>query len=252
MGENTTICIAAIVDDQYIAVVADRKFSYGFISSDYANKLKPVGKKKSWCVMYAAENVGPIPDILARVNTQLGDEEFTPERIADVFCKSYSFELQRHIERSILSRYKLTFPDFLASKKQLDNRTYAKIQGQIEAADLRIAFLIRGFDSDRQPQLFSIGNPGVSYSRNEEGFAVIGIGYDAATTMLCRGYHIHLSLGESVYRLLEAKFVAEDASDISKKTQLLVFGYEPKKEFLGGWLLDQKKIDTVRQEWKAP
>ena len=190
------------------------------------------------------------PRYFGACHTQLGDEEFTPERIADVFCKSYSFELQRHIERSILSRYKLTFPDFLASKKQLDNRTYAKIQGQIEAADLRIAFLIGGFDSDRQPHLFSIGNPGVSYSRNEEGFAVIGIGYDAATTMLCRGYHTHLSLGESVYRLLEAKFVAEDASDISKKTQLLVFGYEPKKEFLGGWLLDQKKIDTVRQEWK--
>ena len=69
-----TICIAAIVDG-WVGFVTDHRFSYQFVSSDEALKFKPVGDEKSWCAMFAADDVCYAAPILSRVHKQLGSGE---------------------------------------------------------------------------------------------------------------------------------------------------------------------------------
>jgi hypothetical protein len=154
--------------------------------------------------------------------------------------------LERRIQGKILSRYGIDRERLFAEgRKALGRRIFTRLTAQIEAMSLETEFLVAGFEPSGRERLFCVGDPGETEHLEHVGVHAIGAGASVALGMLCNTYKPTLAMPELVYRLCEAKFLAENAPGVGKKTIVSVLQRDPKKI----WWMTSSRSETVRRLW---
>jgi hypothetical protein len=244
-----TICIAATsLRDRCIVAISDRMLSYSDIvpaTEDATDKVLFVSA--DWRAMIAGEDINQAQPIIDRVRASLPKEigEVSLDAMKRAFRDAYQAELQQQITDRFLGRYGLTLPSFLQNGFQsFGPQEFAKLHESIRCFDLGVQFIVFGL-SQGLSHIFAIDGPGAARECSEEGFAIIGSGFNMALSVLSARSIKQLSLEQLVYRLCEAKFTSETAGGVGRKTMLLVLSANG---FVS--LLDPACIENLRIEWE--
>jgi hypothetical protein len=257
-----TVCIAAICDNgNSIAVAMDRMLSTSFTSGDIAKKGMFI--HKSWMAMYAANDLGRVGPTMeyAYSRIQRGKEEenetLSGDRISSWFaekalCEAFQYELNMESTRRVLAPYGLTRTEFLHRGLSMFGPVgFSDLRREIESVRLDMEFLLIGFAENGEARIFHVCHsqtgPGLtSSSLTLAGFWAIESGAPNAIGSLM--LHEHTAdtphpLG--VYRVCEAKFLAERAAGVGEKTMVAVFRKDGKIGYVPNSL-----IQHVRSQWK--
>jgi hypothetical protein len=129
--------------------------------------------------------------------------------------------------------------------KQLGPEAFARILYDIQQQQIDIEFLVAGFEKD-EPYIFTVKSPGKIDHYQEIGFWAIGSGQTAALgSLFNQKFQVRFLEEEgAIYRVLEAKFNAENAVGVGPRTVLFIIRPDgtriiPKTE----------DVESVRSAW---
>lgn len=200
-----------------------------------------------WQAMIAGDDINQAQPIINRVRASLPKEigDVSLDAMRKAFRDAYQAELQQQITDKFLGRYGLTLKTFLENGfHSFGTQEFAKLNDSIRSFDLGVAFIVFGL-SEGFSHIFTVDSPGVIRECAEEGFAVIGSGFNMALSVLSSRSIKQLSLEQLIFRLCEAKFTSETATGVGRKTMLLVLSANG---FVS--LLDPACIENLRVEWE--
>ena len=112
-------------------------------------------------------------------------------------------------------------------------------------ADLGVEFIVYGYENAVTPQLFEVNGKAEVIDRMAMRYAVVGSGYWMASASLKRK-PLAIDFNSMVYRLLEAKFSAETASGVGKRTTVKF-----KRRDQHDWAMWPGQIEEIRGIWEA-
>jgi hypothetical protein len=195
----------------------------GYVSGDGSvRKIDPI--LYDWSMMFAADDISPAVPITKTI-TEGPYVEPTMTNAVNVVREAYQNQRTRQIEDEILQPIGLSMDAFLRNgKNQLSERAYERVYGRIESYDLGIEFVIQGFDAiDKEPHIFTVGNPGKCNFYDKVGFWAIGSGqHQAIASLFATQYSRFNELDKCVAKVLVAKFMAESSVGVGKDTFLII------------------------------
>lgn len=193
--------------------------------------------------MFAGDVDCMVP-LLRRVRRNFPKTE-TPsvDEVSEAVTKAYGEELVKVKEERHLRPNKLDWEKFQRNDPPLfTDHVYEQIKSQLD--ETRISsdpnqapvLLVAGFDSSGPGHIFSVDHPGTEFGHDLIGFHAIGTGFYYALTML----HSHSRnttsnfdpLNIVLYRVAEAKFMAENDSQVGKSTTLIKWEIDDKPYFI--------------------
>jgi hypothetical protein len=193
--------------------------------------------------MYAGD-VDCMASLLRRVQQDFPKvENPSVEEVSEAVARAYSTELVRVKEERHLRPNGLTWERFQGNSPPLfTDRIYEQMKSQLDETRLSTdpnqapVLLIAGFDNNGPGHIFSVDHPGTHFSHDLVGFSAIGSGSYYALTML----HFHSMNTTScfdpanvvLYRVAEAKFMAENDSQVGKSTTLIKWEINQKPNFV--------------------
>ncbi len=229
--------------------------SSGWTSAD-SMSLKRLQVSRRWQAMFSAGDIAPIMPLIRRVRRYLeyGSEENKAETlnaISTAFVHAYQQEREAIINNTILGKVKLNLDTFLQQGyAMLGPEIHGATYREIGSVKVDVEFLVYGFDEKNTAHLFIVRDPGEVRSLDIEGFGTIGSGWLLAyASLLSRPLPLHRK-GEMIYRLCEAKFLAEKAQGVGRETTVSCVD-NPKAPDAPAVerYLDILTIERVREEW---
>jgi hypothetical protein len=212
-----TLCAAGISYDEKpsIVLICDKKVS--FFGGHFAGEniaLKVTTIHESWSVMFAGENSPLVPLVDAIKSSAWRSSQNTLRKFARLCSALYRGERKKIIETDILSKYDISSYGEYRALLKTDSSLYDAITKDIETMEEQWNLLFFGYDKNGQPHVFVITEYGKIQFCDIEGFAAIGSGaWAAVMTLALLRYNQRKGLGDCVYRLLAAKFTAEQTAD---------------------------------------
>jgi 20S proteasome alpha/beta subunit len=166
--------------------------------------------------------------------------------VRDSATAAYENEFHDRFVREHLVRFRYKdVEDFRRNGfQELGSDLYGQYAHELARFDLGLELLIYGFDSGGGEHLYEIVNPGKAISHYLRGYAAIGSGSLMALAALNRKPLVP-KLPETLYRLLDAKFSAETARDVGKKTHVITLASSGKYS-----AMSEKEIQAVRAIWE--
>lgn len=231
-GSGMTVCIAALANNRRSLVLAtDEQVSAGYAASSRAIKLRWF--HPNWAIMYAGD-MGAMVSLLRRVKRSFPKTETPPvDEVSNVIVKAYQDELVKVKEQRYLKPSKLDWDTFHRNDPRLfTDAIYERMKSQLDETTISQdpnqapTLLIAGFDADGPGHIFSVDHPGVECGHNLVGFHAIGTGFYYALTMLHSHsrYISHFDPSNLVlYRVAEAKFMAESDPQVGPSTTLIIW-----------------------------
>lgn len=253
LGLSVTICLAGLCwSDNCIVAVSDRRLSYDdYVEATDDGALKAFQLTLGWGLLFAADDISPIPEIVRDIRARLRPlkDTLTAAIVQDVVCQAYQNAVHTRIVSLYLAKFGIKSVDEFRQTglKDFGPEIFGQLVEKIEGFGLGVTLLIYGFDDPPEAggHLFEVRNPGIAISHNMEGFGAIGSGSLLAQGQLTiRGANGLATVKEAIYRLLEAKFSAESASGVGKATTVMVFGVNGKMR-----QLPPGEIDKLRSVW---
>ena len=122
---------------------------------------------------------------------------------------------------------------------------FAELCLELGRFDLGTSFLLFGHDHQKHGKLFQIESPGRVFDQNAIKFSVIGSGHDMAMASLRWPPPLNFLLEDTIYRLLEAKFSAETATGVGKRTTVVLRNNDGRVA-----LLPHAEIEEIRRIWR--
>jgi hypothetical protein len=243
-----TVCIAAAsIQDDVVVAASDRRLAFHYFSSDDGiRKATPIAKR--WRAMFAGNDISSVPPIVASVRNRPQSDFATCEEVARWFADSYqSYRLRTALDR-IVSLPGMDIEQFLRTGPELYGRDFPKLRKKIDQFDLEVEFLVYGFDLSPKPWMFIIKNPGTVEHYTDIGRWAIGTGAHTAYTSLGSIGSVDgltgLRTADLIYRVCEAKFLAESASDVGRTTNISVLSRDGTERFV---LNDT--LSKIRNAW---
>jgi len=251
-----TVCIAAYVRAgdtgtlNSIVLASDQKVSLHQFSGDNLT-IKMEQVITGWQCLMAGSDVTIASAITNRVLTKLVEKADSLEitDLISAFKEAYQEQLQTRATDLHLSRLKLTMEEFRTKgRRQLGSDVFDMLCDKIARVSFDLEFLVAGFDRYGEGHIFVISNPGVEDIYDRPGFWAIGSGRMSALSMLFyRGQRVITSLEQTVYHVCEAKFMAESATDVGKRTFLYIVS-PPQKNKIVKW--DPSIDGSIRSAWE--
>jgi hypothetical protein len=254
-GCKVSICIAALCEKRKVVVVAsDMLATLGSTASDVSVMKNDVLFPR-WVVLTAGDDTEHIDPILNRAKQLLRRklERKTPQEVASKLTQAYQERLQEEIAAKVLSRYRFTPNTFRdTGKKRLTASVYNALAARIAAIKLRLHFLVAGFDHGGIGHVLGLMGEECPVSYDKLGYWAIGEGAPMALASL--GFFNHepklsgtLSVGDCVYQVLAAKFMAEATKTVGRQSFFAVYGpNDGQVRFIS--LADQQR---VREAWET-
>ncbi len=219
-----TLCIAAACqyrNQPRIATCTDWKASSSLGSAETADKLRWL-KAPNWIALTA----GDAAKAEALVRTYRGglkDREITEANAHGFFSTIAIGHLMWLKNCYVRQKHGVSWKHFLEKgKKQFPESVLLNTHMQVEAIDLGASLIVAGFikhGTTMKPLICKVSRSGaVSIS---DHFEAIGEGlYVASPPLLQRQYDSNVSLIDAVYRLFEAKTLAEIVPSVGKDTSI--------------------------------
>jgi hypothetical protein len=113
----------------------------------------------------------------------------------------------------------MSLADFISQgRASFGDASFEAIKYALEAIDIGVEFLVTGFEGRGNGSIFSIDDRCIPKFHQKLGFYAIGSGNIGAMGSLYNSMPRLCSIEETIYRLCEAKFIAESAPGVGKTT----------------------------------
>jgi len=223
-GCNMTIGIVGICDYwQSLIFASDQMISAQDFSGD-SIAIKIGSIHPHWGMLYSADDIGCISDIYSDVRSNLDRGTVqTLQQVMQTVIGEYRRELTAK-KNAFLSRFDLDLASFKREGRSIfGDAIFSDYCGQLERMSLGCDFLVGGFDDQKLPHVFVVGNPGEKNSYDSIGFWAIGTGANSAlSNLFFHSFRVSLTLPRAVYHICESKFMAESAMGVGKATSVVV------------------------------
>lgn len=249
-----TIGIAAKAPDHScIVTVSDRAISF----DDEVPRLDSAVMKDwmigpTWGILFAANDICftmPIINRVGHILIERGRKYGLPD-VKRAVCDAYAEVRRHHIWRQHLSKFGIESLDELKAlgPSRLGSKLFWSLARRVDGERLEeTTFLVYGYDPDNKmtAHLFEVLNPGVAFDFDQHPYRAIGSGAQIAIASLNMRPISHLTPAQLIYRVLEAKFTAENSSHVGTATTVFIANRnEPTT------LLSTRTIELIRDMWK--
>ena len=251
-GSKVTIGIAARTNnDDCIVTVSDRRISFDDVvpSLDSAfNKNWFIGH--NWGTLCAANDTCfalPIIDLANDLLKARGGSEGV-EDVKAAMCDAYAEIRQEYVTRQFLGKYGIKSIDQFRKEgaSNLGRKLFWSLSRKLENERLEeTIFLVYGYGKNLTAHLFEVKNPGTAFMLDHLRYSAIGSGTAIAMASLNLRPTEHLQPAQLAYRVLEAKFAAENSSAVGKSTSVLFANRGQATTFL-----TFRSIQRIRELWE--
>lgn len=253
---------------QHLYAVCDRLLS-SETSSFHSPFAKIVAVFDSWLLGYCGDPgvfMSMVRELKASgVEETAENSDAVPHKLRDIYQK---FRKQ-NVEEKILSRYRLSLQEFLDTGfARFGERKFGEICKQIEGCNLGIEFLLAGWSPQAlwDPRILTINDPGVITDHTLECAWAVGVGADIAQGHLDACFHsMENNFKEGLYRITEAKIMAEAARGVGPDTTLIWLDHRgisngkempdaTLRDFRLAWEMHRQKVpeEILQRLWPWP
>jgi len=246
-GIGMTVCVVGMEHlGGLIIAASDMMVSTGDMATDWAAiKFASVGKR--WHAMFAGGDLSPVTSILGKATEALAGKPENLEDVVNAMTSAYASARNRKAEQLYLTPLGLTLDSFRKERRLLGPTAFANLINAVQGEVLDLMFLVYGFDEKKLPHIFGVRSPGYETIYDQVGFWAIGCGETAALGSLFNAGHNMFEDGPStLYRMCEAKFVAESVPAVGEQTIVQVVRSDGSSEGLG-----PGDIEPMKDIWKA-
>jgi hypothetical protein len=246
-----TVCIGAKDHGENIIMVSDHKvnvYDGQFTADETALKCKPLAP--TWDVMYAGNDITLVPPIVRDAYEQLvstygSERAYSRTEVSDAVVAAYQKALMKRAAQIHLAVYGMDVPTFLRDGVACFGEPDAALMRQrLESVIVDCDFLVCGHDADERAHVFSVERGLAKFL--DIGYWAIGSGAQLALSSLAGRRHAYIKgTAVALFHICEAKFVAENASDVGRATFAVM-------RHKGGStkLLTEAQIESIRAEWE--
>ena len=243
-GFGMTVCIAAYCHtSQNLILAADAMVTTVEMSADAAAvKILPVGLH--WMTMYAGNDISSVTPILRRMDSSAAN---SLDAVTRGFQEAFAAELRLHA-REVLAPLDYTLEQFKADGlQQLGSDAFSRLLYEVQQQVIDVEFLVAGFEKG-DPFIFTVNNPGKIKHYSELGFWAIGSGQTAGIgSLFNQTFQIRfLPEEQAIYRVLEAKFNAENAAGVGRRTILVIVSPDGSRT-----AVKNEDIEELRPIWES-
>jgi len=220
-----TICIAALCDKNFKAIVAsDRMITVMPLSQEFEHGTSKIQTIAKTCAAVTAGSALLPSELCKAVEepiSKLGKPHIS--QIVDEIKKQYVELRKKRIEEEVLKPRGLTIETFYKNIGKLPPQIAIPLDNKIESYDeFRLDVLIGGVD-DSGGHIYQVSNPGISECFDILGYSAIGSGEPhAISSFIANDYTGLVSLNEGVYMVYEAKKRSEKAPGVGPSTDMCV------------------------------
>lgn len=246
-GVGMTVCIVShCYGSNSFVAVTDSMLSMSDMSADKL-AIKSFAVGGSWMCMFSANDMSPVVAISNSVRGQVAKVASLEEVVA-AFQQAFRKELVAKAESSILAPFNMTMTEFRQSGlASFGSEIFSRMFYQIEQLSLDATFLVYGFEG-KKPHIFTIQNKGEVSHFDQPGFWAIGSGQTTALSSLfsLNGESVCTRVQETIlYLLCKAKFSAETAPGVGRKTTAVVLENNTKR-----FLMFNDNLQGLRKIWE--
>jgi hypothetical protein len=201
-----------------------------------------------WQLVFAAADVSLFKEVAAHlVATVKMEKDRSPRTVSGIAEKVYSTTLRTEFAARHLSQlgYKDVDDFRRTGLQELGKDTYDDLVKQLYKFDLGVELIIFGYNEFKNPSLFVVENPGRAVDLGWQGYAAVGSGFSLAMASL-RHKPMPDNLEHVIYRVLEAKFTSETASNVGKATLLRIINKDGVVREL-----QEDEIQKIRTAWEG-
>lgn len=250
MGRRVTVCIAAIAldgrrpSDARLVTISDTMLE-GDLSSD-ESAVKTEMFHEDWASFVAGDVTTLVP-IIDEAKACFTGQPNTLKNARDSFKSAWKKHVVQIAEDRVLGRFGLSMEEYLKTGKlRFTEEVFNSLATEIRQVDLGADFLVYGFDGEKRPHVFHVARDGTDAVYDKPGFAAIGSGANAAHTVLWYlGQNIDRTEAETIYNVCAAKYMAERASGVGRKTFLFV-----KTQGRGFFVTKTGMEERIREAWE--
>jgi hypothetical protein len=170
------------------------------------------------------------------------------ESLVSAFGEAIRGELDSQNELTLLRPYGLTLATYRNEGHLLGDSVYNQIIYELGQRKLGLQFLCAGFDSDNAvpAQIFSIDGRGVESNFSLNGFWAIGSGQtNALGYLFSSGYRFVDGLDAALFHVCNAKFYAESALGVGKRTCVHIIRPQHQSQ-----MLMTRALEPLRKLWE--
>jgi hypothetical protein len=251
MGLEMTIAIVALTaPHEHFICVSDQMISFDDVTqADEAGLIKTVSMSLNWSAAFSANKIENILPLLNRVRSKINEpnQPLDIEDLKEYFTASVTEMIQEDFFRTHIARYGYKNLEHFRRDGRADlGDSFAGLYQKLNEYDLGAEFIVYGYSGGfRIPSLFEVSGKGQIIDRMALRYAVIGSGYWMATASL-RRKPLPIDFDSMLYRLLEAKFSAETASGVGRRTTVTIKGRD-----LHDLLMSFRDVDKMRNIWES-
>ena len=247
MGNIVTIAIVALTAPYgHFVCVSDQMISHDdILLADESALIKSFQISNNWSVAFSANKIENVLPLLETVHDKikLPADTLGATQLQGYFTSSISEMIQRDFFNRRLARY--GYRDIEVFRRQGRDELgdhFFELCRELDEAELDAECIVYGYDPTRTPRLFEVTGKGEVIDRMALRYAVVGSGYWMASASLKRR-PLAIDFNSMVYRLLEAKFSAETASGVGRRTTVK-FKRPDEHDFIM-WADDIEKIRAI-------
>jgi hypothetical protein len=251
MGDEVTIAIVALTAPYaHFVSVSDQMVSHDdILPANESALIKSLQIGWNWSIAYSANKIENVLPLLDRVRDKIFNpkQEPTADELQQHFATSIAEMIQVDFFNRRLARYGYRDIEQFRSQGQSElGAHFFELCRELDSADLGVECIVYGYEHDGNVQrLFEVTGKGEIIDRMAIRYAVVGSGYWMASASLKRK-PLSLDFDSMVYRLLEAKFSAETASGVGKRTTVIFT--RPRQHNFKMW---PGQIEKIRAIWEA-
>lgn len=200
-----------------------------------------------WMAMFAGNDISCVDPIVNDVKNQFKSKTH-PEslpNVRDAFINAFQTQLRMKSENEVLKPIGYSLEEFKQlGLSQLGPENFSRFLYQMQQQSIDVEFLVAGFDNGAH--IFTVTSPGKISDFSPVGFWAIGSGQTNALGSLfnCQGTLFAADISTIIYRVLEAKFNAEGAAGVGKKTILTILRDDSERYSL------YAGVDSMRPFWE--
>lgn len=237
-----------------IVTVSDRRVSFddAVPSLDSAvHKDWSIGR--NWGTLFAANDTCFAVPIIRRANQLLIERGHGVgiEEVRAAMCDAYADIRREYVTREFLSKFGITSIEQFRNDgvSKLGRKLFWSLSRRIENDPLEhTTFLVYGYDENTKntAHMFEVKNPGNAFMLDHLPYFAIGSGQAIAMASLDLRPIQHLNPSQLIYRVLEAKFAAEDSSAVGRSTSVIIQNRGEPTTFLSWGTINQ-----IRKRWEG-
>lgn len=246
-----TCCVAAAAaHDTVIVAASDSLASWGHTSLEGMLKMVRI-QHPFWLAMLAGDDISiGVESVTRNAAATLAAYDSPPTvlQVRGALLGAWR-DVQNEVGTAlVLNAFRTDAVSFRKNgRKEFGDAKFIELAGELQRASrLGCSLLAYGFDEQKIPTLLVCEDDTGCRDFSRVGYIAIGSGGPTAIGMLAmQNYQTSCNLNTAIYQVCCAKFAAEKATDVGRKTLVVCLRRDGRTCFVS-----DKSLDPIRQLWE--